>query len=91
MARPWSCRSRGRRRPGRVAGLIGVAAGLALALAACIPAQPSSSAAAGGSQPAVLQASHPASAAVGMGPYYPRAALCPLATLAAHDPQACLQ
>jgi hypothetical protein len=54
MARPWSCRGRGRRRPGRVAGLIGVAVGLALALAACTPAQPSSSAAAGGSQPAVL-------------------------------------
>jgi hypothetical protein len=54
MARPWSCRGRGRRRPGRVAGLIGVAVGLALALAACTPAQPSSSAAAGGSPPAVL-------------------------------------
>jgi hypothetical protein len=54
MARPWSCRGRGRRRPGRVAGLIGVAVGLALALAACTPAQPSSSAAAGGSQSAVL-------------------------------------
>lgn len=54
MARPWSCRGRGWRRPGRVAGLIGVAVGLALALAACTPAQPSSSAAAGGSQPAVL-------------------------------------
>ncbi len=54
MARPWSCRGRGRRRLGRVAGVIGVAVGLALALAACTPAQPSSSAAAGGSQPAVL-------------------------------------
>ena len=54
MARPWSCRGGGRRRPGRVAGLIGVAVGLALALAACTPAQPSSSAAAGGSQSAVL-------------------------------------
>ena len=54
MARPWSCRGRGRRRPGRAAGLIGVAVGLATALAACTPAQPPSSAAAGGSQPAVL-------------------------------------
>ena len=54
MAGPWSCRGRGRRRPGRVAGVIGVAVGLAMALAACTPAQPSSSAAAGGSQPAVL-------------------------------------
>ena len=52
VARPWSCRGRGqgRRRPARVAGLIGVA----LALAACTPAQPSSSAAAGASQLAVL-------------------------------------
>src|ERR1019366_1553850 len=58
MARPWSCRGhgrgRGRHRPGRVAGVTGVAVGLAAALAACTPAQPSSSAAAGGSQPAVL-------------------------------------
>ena len=54
MARPWSCHGRGRRRPGRVAGGTGVAAGLAVALAACTPAQPSGSAAAGGSQPAVL-------------------------------------
>ena len=54
MARPWSCRGRGRHRPGRVAGVTGVAVGLAVALAACTSAQPSSSAAAGGSQPAVL-------------------------------------
>jgi hypothetical protein len=47
MARPWSCRGRGRHRPGRVAGVTGVAVGLAVALAACTPAQPSSSAAAG--------------------------------------------
>ena len=51
MARPWSCRGRGRRRPGRVAGLIGVAVGLALA--ACTPAQSSGSAAAAGSRSAV--------------------------------------
>jgi hypothetical protein len=38
----------------------------------------------------VTQASDPAAAAAGMGPYYPRAALCPLATLTAHGPQACL-
>ena len=53
MAGPWSCRGRGRRWPGRAVGVIGVAVGLAIALAACTPAQPSSSAAAGGSQPAV--------------------------------------
>ena len=52
MARPWSCRGRGQRRPGLVAGVFGVAVALALALAACTSAQPSSSAAAGGSQPA---------------------------------------
>jgi hypothetical protein len=52
VARPWSCRGRGRHRPGRVAGLIGVAAGVAVALTACTPARPSSTAAAGGSQPA---------------------------------------
>ena len=39
----------------------------------------------------VTRASDPASAAAGMGPYYPRAALCPLATLTAHGPQACLR
>jgi hypothetical protein len=38
----------------------------------------------------ITQASDPASAAAGMGPYYPRAALCPLATLTAKGPQACL-
>jgi hypothetical protein len=53
MARPWSC-GRGQRRPGRVGGVFGAAVALALALAGCTPAQPSSSAAAGGSQPAVL-------------------------------------
>lgn len=54
MARPWSCRDRGRRRPGRVAGLIGMAVGLAMALAACTSAQPSSTAPAGGSQTVIL-------------------------------------
>jgi hypothetical protein len=49
MARPWSCRGLGRRRPGRVAGVIGMAAGLALA--ACTSAQPSAPAA--GSRTAV--------------------------------------
>jgi hypothetical protein len=39
----------------------------------------------------VTQASDPAAAAAGMGPYDPRAALCPLATLTAHGPQACLR
>jgi hypothetical protein len=39
----------------------------------------------------ITQASDPAAAAAGMGPYYPRAALCPLATLTAHGPQACLR
>ena len=52
MARPWSCRGRGRRRPGRVTGVTGVAVGLVVALAACTSARPSSSAAAGASQPA---------------------------------------
>lgn len=33
---------------------------------------------------------NPASAAAVMGPYYPRAAICPLATLAARGPDACL-
>jgi hypothetical protein len=37
----------------------------------------------------VTQASDPAAAAAGMGPYYPRAALCPLATLTVHGPLAC--
>jgi hypothetical protein len=37
----------------------------------------------------VVQASDPAAAAAVMGPYYPRAAVCPLATLTAHGPQAC--
>jgi hypothetical protein len=39
----------------------------------------------------VTQASDPAAAAAGMGPYYPRAGTCPLATLTAHGPQACLR
>jgi len=39
----------------------------------------------------VTQADDPAAAAAGMGPYYPRAAVCPLATLTAHGPQACLR
>jgi hypothetical protein len=39
----------------------------------------------------ITQASDPAAAAAGMGQYYPRAALCPLATLTAHGPQACLR
>ena len=50
---PRPCRSRGRRQPGAVAGLVGVAAV--------------------------------------MGPYDPRAAVCPLATLTAKGPQACLR
>jgi len=54
MARPWSCRGGGRRRPGRVAGVIGVAVGLAMAPAACTSAQPSSTAAAGGSRTVIL-------------------------------------
>jgi hypothetical protein len=54
MARPWSCRGRGRRRPGRVAGVIGMAVGLAMALAACTSAQPSSTAPAGGSRTVIL-------------------------------------
>jgi hypothetical protein len=37
----------------------------------------------------VPQAGDPAAAAAVMGPYYPRAALCPLATLTARGPQAC--
>jgi hypothetical protein len=39
----------------------------------------------------ITQASDPAAAAAVMGPYYPRAALCPLATLTARGPQACLR
>ena len=39
----------------------------------------------------VTQADDPAAAAAVMGPYYPRAAVCPLATLTAHGPQACLR
>jgi hypothetical protein len=37
----------------------------------------------------VTRASDPAAAAAVMGPYYPRTAVCPLATLTAHGPQAC--
>jgi len=37
----------------------------------------------------VTQAGDPAAAAAVMGPYYPRAAVCPLATLVAKGPQAC--
>jgi len=40
---------------------------------------------------AVTQAFDPAAAAAAMGPYYPRAVVCPLATLTAHGPQACLR
>jgi hypothetical protein len=50
----WPWRSRGRRQPGAVAGLVGVAVALAMAVSGCTSAQPSSTAAAGGSQPAVL-------------------------------------
>jgi len=39
----------------------------------------------------VTQADDPAAAAAVMGPYYPRTAVCPLATLTAHGPQACLR
>jgi hypothetical protein len=52
LARPWSCRGRGQRRPGQVTGVFGAAVALAMALPACTSAQPSSSAAAGGSRPA---------------------------------------
>jgi hypothetical protein len=38
----------------------------------------------------VTQASDPAAAAAVMGPYYPRTAVCPLATLTARGPQACI-
>jgi hypothetical protein len=37
----------------------------------------------------VTQADDPAAVAAVMGPYYPRAAVCPLATLTAKGPQAC--
>lgn len=37
----------------------------------------------------VTQAGDPAAAAAAMGPYYPRAVVCPLATLTAHGPRAC--
>ena len=39
----------------------------------------------------VTRAEDPAATAAVMGPYYPRAAVCPLATLTAHGPQACLR
>jgi hypothetical protein len=39
--------------------------------------------------PAGTTSRHPAAAAAVMGPYYPRAAVCPLATLTAHGPLAC--
>jgi hypothetical protein len=51
-AGPWSRGGRGQRRPGLVAGVLGVPVALALALSACTSAQPSGSAAASGSQPA---------------------------------------
>ncbi len=51
LARPWSCRGRGQRRPGQVTGVFGAAVALAIALSACTSAQPSGSAAAEGSQP----------------------------------------
>ena len=54
MARPWSCPGRGRRRPGQVAGVIGMAVGVAMALAACTSAQPSSTVPAGGSRTVIL-------------------------------------
>jgi hypothetical protein len=37
----------------------------------------------------VTRADDPAAAAAGMGPYYPRATVCPLATLTTKGPQAC--
>jgi hypothetical protein len=37
----------------------------------------------------ITQAEDPAAAAAVMGPYYPRAAVCPLATLTVKGPQAC--
>jgi hypothetical protein len=39
----------------------------------------------------LTQAGDPAAAAAVMGPYYPRTAVCPLATLTAHGPRACLR
>lgn len=39
----------------------------------------------------VPENSRPASAEAVMGPYYPQAATCPLATLAARGASACLQ
>ena len=51
MARPWSCRGRGQRRPGQVTGVVGAAVALAMALSACTSAQPSGSVAPGRSQP----------------------------------------
>jgi len=40
---------------------------------------------------AITQSSDPAAAAAVMGSYYPRVAVCPLATLTAEGPQACLR
>ena len=37
----------------------------------------------------VTRPDDPAAAAAVMGPYYPHAAVCPLATLVANGPQAC--
>ena len=70
IARSWLRGGRGQRRPGLVAGVLGVAVALALALSACTSAQPSGSAAAGGSQPAgpardVLRVADGAQRAVG--------------------------
>jgi len=39
----------------------------------------------------IAQSDDPAAAAAVMGPYYPRAAVCPLATLTAGGPRACLR
>jgi hypothetical protein len=39
----------------------------------------------------ITKASDPPAAAAGMGSYYPRAAVCALATLTANGPQACLR
>jgi hypothetical protein len=39
----------------------------------------------------VTQADDPAAAVAVMGPYHPRTAVCPLATLTAKGPQACLR
>ena len=69
IARSWQRGGRGQRRPGLVAGVLGVAVALALALSACTSAQPPDSAAAGGSQPAaprdVLRVADGAQRAVG--------------------------